>query len=195
MRSAALLVREDGSEAMGVRKPIRPSGSVEEESPGSSLESLYRRYAGWLTGVLRRQLGPLASEADDLVQETYIRVARYADEDAARHPQALLKRIGVNLARDHMRRHVIRGGKAGAHETGEAQASLDHHRVEPDQETTLILKQTVLGLPPLYRDVFLLSRFTGMTYEEIARHLGVSVKTVEWRMSRALKMCADRLRD
>ena len=180
---------------MAVRKPIRPPGPVEAESAGSGLEGLYRRYSGWLTGVLRRQLGPHAAEADDLVQETYIRVARYADGDAARHPQALLKKIAVNLARDHMRRHVIRGGKAEATDADAGQSAVDHLRVEPAQETALILKQTVLGLPPLYRDVFLLSRFTGMTYEEIACHFGVSVKTVEWRMSRALKMCADRLRD
>ena len=53
----------------------------------------------------------------------------------------------------------------------------------------------VLDLPPIYRDVFVLSRFTGLTYEEIASHVGVSVKTVEWRMSKALAMILSRFRD
>jgi RNA polymerase sigma-70 factor (ECF subfamily) len=48
-------------------------------------------------------------------------------------------------------------------------------------------------MPPLYRDIFVLNRFGGMTYPEIARARGISVKTVEWRMSKALEHCASRL--
>ncbi len=42
-------------------------------------------------------------------------------------------------------------------------------------------------LPPKTRQVFLLSRSSGMTYKEIAEEMGISVKTVENQMSRALK--------
>lgn len=52
-----------------------------------------------------------------------------------------------------------------------------------------------MPLPELYRDVFILSRFTGMSYLDISRKLGVSVKTVEYRMSRALALCQAALRD
>jgi len=161
----------------------------------TALDGLYRRYSGWLGGVLRRQLGGQAEAADDLVQETYIRIARYSDAETARHPRALLKQIGVNLARDHMRRHVVRGGLSSPAEIARGERLLSEQTTAADQEHALILKQVVLGLPPLYRDVFVLSRFTGLTYEEIARHLGIAVKTVEWRMSKALAICADRMRD
>jgi RNA polymerase sigma-70 factor (ECF subfamily) len=157
----------------------------------ASLETLYRRYSDWLARLLALRFRSSPVEIDDLVQETYIRASRYAPEASARHPKALLMRIAVNLARDHMRRNVVRGGLAvDASEVPEAEAACD-----PEQEYLFALKEAVLRLPPLYRDVFVLSRFTGLTYEEIAAHSGISVKTVEWRMSKALAMCAAWLRD
>jgi DNA-directed RNA polymerase specialized sigma24 family protein len=98
-------------------------------------------------------------------------------------PRALLLAIASNLARDALRRARRAGGSAGI--------SSDPHELpfEPDQYEQLLLKQLILALPPPYREVFLLSRFTAMTYEDIARHCGISVKTVEWRMSKALALC------
>jgi RNA polymerase sigma-70 factor (ECF subfamily) len=173
-------------------RPERP-GDVERDRR-NNLDGLYRRYARWLGSVLRRQLGSSPHEAEDLVQETYIRAARYTPAEVNRHPRALLHRIAVNLARDHMRRTVVRGGICDTIDDDEAAAS---HTVSvpPEQEYELQLKQIVLGLPPLYRDVFLLSRFTGMTYAEIASHLGISVKTVEWRMGKALALCVAQVQD
>lgn len=175
-----------------------PSSGPEEQDrrapeavPGVALEELYRRYAAWLGRILAWRLRATALDVDDIVQETYIRIARYAPAEAARHPKALLLRIAVNLARDHMRRNVVRGGLTEAIE-GDATAL---GTVAPEQHTTLEMKQAILDLPPIYRDVFVLNRFTGLTYAEIASHVGISVKTVEWRMSRALAMCAARLRD
>jgi len=154
------------------------------------VDRLYRRYGTWLLRTLAMRFRATAIEVDDLVQETFLRVARYPAEDAARHPQALLARIAVNLARDQLRRNVVHGG------LGEAELRpFSDAVVEDDRHEQLVLKQIVLGLPRPLRDVFLLSRYTGLTYDEIARHLGISVKTVEWRMSKALALCALGLRD
>jgi RNA polymerase sigma factor (sigma-70 family) len=156
----------------------------------SALETLYRQYSGWLGRALSSRFRSTPIEIDDIVQETYVRISRYDAEDAARHPKALLMRIAVNLARDHMRRNVVRGGLAPVDDhVASAQP------VEAEQHDLLVLKEVVLGLPPIYRDVFVLSRFTGLTYEEIASHVGLSVKAVEWRMSKALAMCTARMRD
>lgn len=169
-----------------------PEDRLAPAAERATLDDLYRRYAAWLGRMLAWRLRSTALDVDDIVQETYVRMARYAPAEAARHPKALLLRIATNLARDHMRRNVVRGGLAEpldeSDETGLG-------AIAPDQHEALEMKQAILALPAIYRDVFVLSRFTGLTYEEIASHVGISVKTVEWRMSRALAMCAARLRD
>ncbi len=50
-----------------------------------------------------------------------------------------------------------------------------------------IIKKTLALLPMKARRTFLMSRKYGMTYEEIALHLKVTVKAVEKNMSKALR--------
>ena len=63
-----------------------------------------------------------------------------------------------------------------------------------EQEADQLLEQIIVDLPQNLRDVFLLSRFRRMTNHDIAEHLGISVKTVEWRMSKAMEHCMTKLR-
>ena len=55
------------------------------------------------------------------------------------------------------------------------------------RELLEISQEAIDALPPKRKQVFRMSREQGMTYEEIARHLGVSRKTVENQMVEALK--------
>lgn len=142
---------------------------------------LYRLYAGWLTRRLCSEVG--ADAADDVVQETYLRAAPHTA--GIRHPKAFLLRIARNLLRDEARRDARR------REVSATRAPTDSEA--PSQFDQVLLGQVVREMPPLYRDVFVLNRFRGMTYPEIARTLDISPKTVEWRMARALEYCASRL--
>ncbi len=51
-----------------------------------------------------------------------------------------------------------------------------------------LLEQGIDRLPPRCKDVFLLSRFGKFSYQEIANNLGVSIKTVENQIGKALKI-------
>ena len=51
----------------------------------------------------------------------------------------------------------------------------------------------VAELPPACREVFELSRGHGLRYAEIASTLGISIKTVESQMGKALRHLRDRL--
>jgi RNA polymerase sigma-70 factor (ECF subfamily) len=53
--------------------------------------------------------------------------------------------------------------------------------------------EAIRSLPEKCRQVFELNRFEGFTYREIAEQLGISVKTVENQMSKALKLLREKL--
>lgn len=68
-----------------------------------------------------------------------------------------------------------------------------------DSEDPEQLRSRIVGeidnLPPRCSEIFKLSRFEGLKYQEIADHLGISVKTVEVQMGKALKVLREKLGD
>ena len=64
-----------------------------------------------------------------------------------------------------------------------------------EAETEAQIKNAIDALPDKCREIFMLSRFDQLKYNEIADKLGISVKTVETQMSRALKFLRERLSD
>jgi RNA polymerase sigma factor (sigma-70 family) len=155
----------------------------------ADLAELYRHYAAWLGRALRKRFG--TDRAEDLVQETYLRMGRYQEKAAIRYPRALLMRVAMNVANDEARRSGRRiAASAVAFE--DLAPGLEPHYA-PEQAESVLLKQVILAMPDTYRSVFLMSRFAGLSYEQIAVRLDISVKTVEWRMSKALAHCAREL--
>lgn len=151
------------------------------------MSGIYDRYAAWLKAKLVRRYG--VEDAEDLFQETWLRVAPHQTTLGIRHPKAFLLRIASNLAADHYAR---RGRRAlHAHEAGQL---VGWGFEMPAQADEVLAKQLVLSLPVPLRDVFVLSRFGGLTNSQIGEQLGISPKTVEWRMTKALAHCAAQLR-
>lgn len=57
------------------------------------------------------------------------------------------------------------------------------------------LKDALDALPESYREAFVMNRFKNMSYKEIAQLLGVSPKTVDYRIQQALKILRGKLKD
>lgn len=64
-----------------------------------------------------------------------------------------------------------------------------------EREVERMVAKSMMQMKPQVRETFHLSRFRNMTNEEVAKHLGISVKTVEYRMASAMRIIKKNLRD
>jgi len=158
-----------------------------------AVDALYRRYSDWLRRKIKRRFGPaIGDTAEDIVQEAYLRFAAYEPATGVRHPRALLLRVANNLALNQLRRTERTIDRSVCIEDV---AKNEEHGVAAVQDEAVLLRQIVSALPPPLREVSVLSRFAGMTNREIASTCGLSIKTVEGRMTKALSMVTLQLRD
>lgn len=160
--------------------------SPNAQQASAGLRDLIDEHGPWLRSAILRRYG--VQEADDLIQEVWLRVAPYKQHAAIRHPRAFLLTIAANLFIDRRNR----SGRA-ARWLEQAQVLQPDREIAP-QADELYLREVILTLPRPLRDVFLLSRFGGLSNRQIAEQLGISPKTVEWRMTKALAHCAAQLK-
>lgn len=151
-------------------------------------DTLYRHHQPWLTSWLRHRLG-CRHRAEDLSQDTFLRLLARPDLMARAEIRPLLTTIAKGLMIDQYRRAAL---ERAYHE---ALAALPP-AYSPSAEEQLALLETLVeidrlldGLPGLVRRAFLMSQLDGMTYPDIARELGISVSSVQKYMARALKAC------
>lgn len=68
----------------------------------------------------------------------------------------------------------------------------DYYQME---ELTKRIEEAIAALPESYREAFVMHRFRDMSYKEIAEILGVSSKTIDYRIQQALKQLRIELKD
>lgn len=137
--------------------------------------------------------------AADIVQESYARVlAMQQSGQAVTEPRALLYRAARNLQIDEHRRRETRGEQLDIAETevvdlAELRAPLAD---EPDAaaasaQSVQALLATIGALPVRCREAFMLHKFDGLSQAEVAARMGISVKTVEEHIRRAMVACRE----
>jgi RNA polymerase sigma factor (sigma-70 family) len=158
------------------------------------LDSLYRRYSGSLLRFLsRRRIGP--EDAREIVQETYCRMQQVAGLESLEFPRAYLFRTALNLAEDG-RRQQRRSPTPPAPNSGEIDVPSEEptaYRVLKGQQEVQIIRQALTELQPKCRRAFVMHRFEGATYQQIAGELGLSVSMIEKYISQALAHLKTRL--
>jgi RNA polymerase sigma factor (sigma-70 family) len=154
-------------------------------------EAAFRAHHAGLVQYLRHHVGNDA-DARDIAQETYLRLLRYRESQDLDSLKALLFRIATNLLA--MRRRTARAQRWAHHRPVDEEIGLLADEPSHDQRLASErqldrLMEVIKRLPPKCQQVFVLSRFHDMTYLEIAKRCGISVKMVEKHIAKALGIC------
>ena len=149
---------------------------------------MYRDHRSWLLAWLRRNIA-CPQRAEDLSQDTFVRLLGRDELNTPRQPRAFLVAIAKGLLFDHFRRAALE------------QAYLSELMLIPEgeqpspEEQHLILEDLraidhLLGkLSSKARAAFLYSRIDGLAHAEIAEKLGVSVPRVRQYLAQGIRQC------
>ena len=141
------------------------------------------------------------STAEDLLQETYLRVTRALSERTVEHLEPFVFQTARNLALDHLRARRIQSRTVVEDvpsEVIEGVASTLSTPEEANQAAQLLerLSVSLSQLSARQQRIFILSRLHGCSYQEIAEELDVSLSTVQKELKLIMAICigvADRL--
>lgn len=173
------------------KAPVPPPGN----SPvwEARFDALMRGHYAALCTFVQRLLGS-AEVAEDVVQDVFVAIwQRGLPTECEANPRPYLFRAARNGAISQVRRERTRerwraeAGRATSDANDSAAARLEV------EELDAAIARAVDALPARCRMVFTLHRQHGLTYAEIAEVMGISRKTVENQMSRALAVLRQRL--
>jgi RNA polymerase sigma-70 factor (ECF subfamily) len=149
---------------------------------GGSLESfntLFSRYKQPIFGFFCRRMAD-RSQSEELTQETFIAVLRAAPRY---QPSALFRTwlyaIALRILQNHRRKSALRACVFGFAENPAEPSS----RENPD--AAILLRETVVRLDPIDREIVLLREYEQLNYTEIAQLLKIPLNTVRSRLFRA----------
>lgn len=164
--------------------------------PGERLfEDLFRSYYDELCAYAASYVAS-AHAAEELVQDLFLDVwERRRERDLSEIGRAYLFRALRNRALNHLRRTRVES-------RWQSRARQGPPRLAPsaaeDAELTFtiaIVRAVIDDMPPRCREVFLLVRGQGLRYDEAAEVLGISRKTVDAQMVKAVTALRAALRD
>jgi len=183
-------VRELESRARGRGAP--------ESTRAESFDELFERYERRVFNLIYRLVGDY-EEATDLASETFVQALRSFDRFRGEaQPYTWLYRIAVNLCKNHFRKQGVRQRVHGPSLDerimldGEDRPERDiedwtrtPQRAVEQRELQREIERALARLSPDGRMVVILRDLHGLSYQEIAEVVGVSVEIVKARLFRA----------
>ncbi len=155
---------------------------------------LFQNHQQAITAYLQHKV-QCPDAAEDLSQEAYLRLLR---KDALQHNDNLagyLFKIAERLAIDFLRQRQRTSSR-----DIELDEALECPSLQPEallilREQCHLLLQVIASLPKQTRSVFLLRKIDELSYADIAKKLGISEKTVQRHLVKAMLLCHQRLYD
>jgi RNA polymerase sigma factor (sigma-70 family) len=146
---------------------------------------------GWL-----RSRFPTLNDADDLVQESYVRLLRARETGSIACAKAFLFVTARNLALNRLR-HLRHERPEGLAEL-DASGVLDNSATIPESvaraEDLKLLIHAIQSLPDRCRQIMTLRKIYGLSQKEVAQKLDISEHTVEAQGAIGLRKCIEYFR-
>lgn len=152
---------------------------------------LFPTYFPLLCRVVYRII-PVAETAEDIAQEVFYELWRKRKEiQFSTSVRAYLTRSAVNKSLNYVRDHQHHLMDTPLRPTSTNTPSVPQQLAADELQERI--DREINQLPERCRVIFVLSRFEDMSYQEIADKLGISRKTVENQVSKALRILRERL--
>ncbi len=153
-----------------------------------AISVLFDNFYEYLCNVVYRVIND-RDYAEDIVQEIFYDLWRKRERIQINISlRAYLRRAAVNRSLNHIRKQRMKFEEDEEVVLDlKAKGTDGQLELEKDELETRIF-EIIESLPPKCRIIFGLSRFENMSYQEIADELGISIKTVENQISKALKI-------
>ena len=133
-------------------------------------------------------------DAEDIVQETYVRLLRAKDLDRSEsRTRGYIFTIARNLAFDRFRHRKVEGYQVPYEDAGLSSSEPQPERIVDFEQGIEIVKQCLLELKPRSRQVFLMRTSEDLTFQQIGECLGIGKRTAEREMKNALDYCQSKL--
>lgn len=157
-------------------------------------KAAFSDHSGPVLGFLRRRLP--APEAEDLLQETFLRVMRSGPPSRIENLRSYLLATAKHLALNNLRRPRPVASRDGAPD-GELDR-LPSTGAGPHEEASFrllsdALRHALADLPASHRRAFELAVLDGLSYEEVARATGTTLAQVKVHVYRARRRLVDAL--
>ena len=158
----------------------------------AAYEAVFRQWYAPLvaaTTALLRDSGPAEEVVQDVMLELWRRRESITFETSIR---AYLFQASRNRALNYLRRERVESRGEGTIAAGMPTPEPADSEAR-EAELNIAIQSAIGSLPDRCREVFELSRIQGLKYSEIATELGISVKTVEAQMGKALRVMREKL--
>ncbi|HVA01577.1 MAG TPA: RNA polymerase sigma factor [Terriglobia bacterium] len=156
---------------------------VVETDPVDRLASLFDAHYDRLYRLARR-LAPSADDALDLVQETFLKAARFPKSIPVgeSNEEAWLVRVLINIRRDQWRKASVRDRHEKA-ALGGSRSGSGSRNPEAGLIARTAIWQALNILPPRRRAIVVMYELEELAIPTIASLLGISAITVRWHLS------------
>lgn len=184
---------------------VRRTQSVQTAKVSPRMER-FNKYLEKFRGPIFTYVNRLVRDeatAEDIAQETFVRLYRELDRIRDQTASAWLYRVARNLVTDYVRKKrpvtfTVLRGNAREDDDDSPGLQFEHPGRGPVSATTNNelrerIEETLAAMSPKFRDVLELVDVQKLTHEEAAEALECSVKTVSARLARAREFFTNRI--